>query len=80
MVICVLANLGYVCQLYNKFTDRKSYWAMQAKEAFMKSVDMEVESRILKALNEVRSFSRLAGGGIGFYNADNTLVMVLTKI
>ena len=45
MVICVLANLGYVCQLYNKFTDRKSYWAMQAKEAFMKSVDMEVESR-----------------------------------
>lgn len=41
--------------------------------------DMEVESRILKALNEVRTFGRLAGGSIGLYNADNTLVMVLTQ-
>ena len=41
--------------------------------------DMEVEGRVMKALNEVKSFGKLAGGGIGFYDADNTLVMVLVK-
>ena len=39
----------------------------------------EVESRVLKAMNEVKSFDVLAGGGIGFYNADGALVMVLEK-
>ena len=41
--------------------------------------DMEVESRVLKALNAVQSFGKLAGGGMGFYDADNNLVMVLVK-
>ena len=41
--------------------------------------DMEVEGRVMKALNEVKSFGKLAGGGIGLYDADNTLVMVLVK-
>lgn len=41
--------------------------------------DMEVEGKVLSALNEVKSFDLLAGGGIGFYNADGALVMVLTK-
>lgn len=41
--------------------------------------DMEVESRILKAMNEVKSFDKLAGGGIGLYDANGSLVMVLTK-
>lgn len=41
--------------------------------------DMEVEGRVLKALNSVHSFGKLAGGGIGFYDADNNLVMVLVK-
>ena len=41
--------------------------------------DMEVEDRVMKALNEVKSFGKLAGGGIGLYDADNTLVMVLVK-
>ena len=27
--------------------------------------DMEVEGRVLKALNSVQSFGKLAGGGIG---------------
>ena len=39
----------------------------------------EVESRVLKALNSVQSFGKLAGGGMGFYDADNNLVMVLVK-
>lgn len=51
----------------------------QVISTMMACPDMEVESRILKALNSVRSFGQLAGGGIGFYDADNTLVMVLTK-
>ena len=41
--------------------------------------DMEWESKILKALNEAKSFDVLSGGGIGFYSADNTLVLVLEK-
>lgn len=41
--------------------------------------DMEVEGRVLKALNSVQSFGKLAGGGIGFYDADSNLVMVLVK-
>lgn len=41
--------------------------------------DMEVESKVLKALNEVKSFDVLAGGGIGFYDATGALVMVLVK-
>ena len=41
--------------------------------------DMEVEGRVLKALNSVQSFGKLAGGGMGFYDTDNNLVMVLVK-
>ena len=41
--------------------------------------DMEVESKVMKAINEVKSFDVLSGGGIGLYNADGTLVMVLVK-
>ena len=41
--------------------------------------DMEVEGKVLKALNEVQSFSKLSGGGIGLYNSDDALVVVLEK-
>ena len=41
--------------------------------------DMEVEGKVLKALNEVKSFDKLSGGGIGLYDANNALVMVLEK-
>lgn len=41
--------------------------------------DMETEGKILKALNEVKTFGKLAGGGIGMYDADNNLVLVLAK-
>ena len=38
--------------------------------------DMETEGKILKAMNEVKSFDVLAGGGIGLYDANNALVLV----
>lgn len=51
----------------------------QVISTMMACPDMEVEGRILKALNSVQTFGKLAGGGIGFYDADNNLVMVLVK-
>ena len=51
----------------------------QLISTMMACPDMEVEGRVMKALNEVKSFGKLAGGGIGLYDADNTLVMVLVK-
>lgn len=51
----------------------------QLISTMMACPDMEVEGRILKALNAVQSFGQLAGGGIGLYDGDNTLVMVLVK-
>ena len=43
--------------------------------------DMETEGKIkiLKAINEVRSFGVLSGGGIGLYDANNALAVVLEK-
>lgn len=51
----------------------------QVISTMMACPDMAVEGRVLKALNSVQSFGKLAGGGIGLYDADNTLVMVLVK-
>lgn len=51
----------------------------QIISTMMACPDMAVEGRVTKALNEVQSFGKLAGGGIGLYNADNTLIMVLVK-
>lgn len=39
--------------------------------------DMETEDRVKQALNATRSFGRVQEGHIGFYDADQTLVMVL---
>lgn len=41
--------------------------------------DMEVEDRIKKSLGAVRSFGKLENGGMGLYDADKNLVMVLVK-
>lgn len=49
----------------------------QLISTMMACPDMEVESRVLKALNDARSFGRLQENRVGFYDADNTLVMVL---
>lgn len=41
--------------------------------------NMEIEGQVLKAINEVKSFDILSGGGIGLYNTDGALVIVLIK-
>ena len=41
--------------------------------------DMELEGKILKAINEVKSFDVLADGKIGLYNADAKMVLLLEK-
>ena len=40
---------------------------------------MDVESKILKAMNEVASFDQLANGGIELYDANGTVVLVLAQ-
>lgn len=52
---------------------------LQVVSTMMACPDQAMEGRVLKALNAVRSFGRLTGGGIGFYDADNNLVMVLLR-
>lgn len=51
----------------------------QLVSTMMACPDMEVEGQVLKALNSVQSFGQLAGGGIGMYDADNNLVLLLVK-
>lgn len=41
--------------------------------------DMDTEGKIMKALHEVKSFDVLSGGGIGLYDGNGALVLVLTK-
>lgn len=63
-------------------TDSKNETAIsfpQVISTMMACPDMEVEGRVLKALNMVQSFGKLAGGGIGLYDADNNLVLTLIK-
>ena len=72
---CNLINGGFVAD--NENSSAISF--PQLISTMMACPDMEVEGRVMKALNEVKSFGKLAGGGIGLYDADNTLVMVLVK-
>ena len=78
----VHGNAG--CNIFNSTVvlddqDISSITINPAATTMMACPDMEVEGRVMKALNEVKSFGKLAGGGIGLYDADNTLVMVLVK-
>ena len=78
----VHGNAG--CNIFNSTVvlddqDISSITINPAATTMMACPDMEVEDRVMKALNEVKSFGKLAGGGIGLYDADNTLVMVLVK-
>ena len=72
---CNLINGGFETSTSNA----KSISFPGVATTMMACPDMEVESRVLKALNSVQSFGKLAGGGIGLYDADNNLVMVLVK-
>lgn len=72
---CNLINGGFVADEKNPV----SISFPQVICTMMACPDMEVEDRVLKALNAVCSFGKLAGGGIGLYDAENTLVLVLVK-
>ncbi len=41
--------------------------------------DMEIEGKILNAVNNVQSFAKVAGG-VGFYNGEGQLVLVIEKL
>ena len=60
-------------------TNAKSISFPGVASTMMACPDMEVEGKILKAMNEVKSFDKLSGGGIGLYDANNALVIVLEK-
>ena len=51
----------------------------QAISTMMACPNMEVESRILKALADVRTFGRLAGGDFGFYDESDNLLLILKR-
>ena len=72
---CNLINGGFETSTSNA----KSISFPGVASTMMACPDMEVESKVLKALNEVKSFDKLSGGGIGLYDANNALVMVLEK-
>lgn len=51
----------------------------QLISTMMMCPDMTVEDKVLKALDAVRSFGTLEDGGIGLYDAEDTLVLILKK-
>ena len=78
----VHGNAG--CNIFNSTVvlddqDISSITINPAATTMMACPDMETEGKILKALNEVKSFDVLSGGGIGLYDANNALVLVLEK-
>jgi heat shock protein HslJ len=72
---CNLINGGFETST----TNAKSISFPGVASTMMACPDMEVEGKILKAMNEVKSFDKLSGGGIGLYDANNALVIVLEK-
>lgn len=72
---CNLINGGFETNADNA----KSISFPGIASTMMACPDMETEGKILKAINEVRSFDVLSGGGIGLYDANNALVVVLEK-
>lgn len=72
------------CNLFNGGleTDKenpRSISFVNAISTMMSCPDMEVESKVMKAVNEVKSFNVLSDDSIGLYNADGDLIMVLVK-
>ena len=72
---CNLINGGFETST----TNAKSISFPGVASTMMACPDMEVDGKILKAMNEVKSFDKLSGGGIGLYDANNALVIVLEK-
>ncbi|WP_303010635.1 META domain-containing protein [uncultured Bacteroides sp.] len=72
---CNLINGGFE----TKTTNARSISFPGVASTMMACPDMETEGKIMKALNEVKSFDVLSGGGIGLYDANGGLVLVLEK-
>lgn len=72
---CNLINGGFETNTDNA----RSISFPRVASTMMACPDMEVEGKILKAMNDVKSFDKLADGGIGLYDANNALVIVLEK-
>ena len=70
---CNLLNGGYQTDESNP----ASISFPQLISTMMACPDMETEDRVKQALNTTCTFGRLQEGRVGFYDADNTLVMVL---
>lgn len=71
---CNLLNGGYQTDESNP----ASISFPQLISTMMACPDMATEDRVKQALNTTCTFGRLQEGRVGFYDADNTLVMVLT--
>lgn len=72
---CNLINGGFETSTSNA----KSISFPGVASTMMACPDMETEDKVLKAINEVKSFDVLSGGGIGLYDANGALVIVLEK-
>lgn len=72
---CNLINGGFEISAGNA----KSISFPRVAGTMMTCPDMEIEGKILKAMNEVKSFDVLGNGEIGLFDANNTLVLVLKK-
>ena len=72
---CNLINGGFETSTSNA----KSISFPGVASTMMACPDMETEGKVLKAINEVKSFDVLSGGGIGLYDANGALVIVLEK-
>ena len=72
---CNLINGGFETSTSNA----KSISFPGVASTMMACPDMETEGKVLKAINEVKSFDVLSSGGIGLYDANGALVIVLEK-
>ena len=72
---CNLINGGFETSTSNA----KSISFPGVASTMMACPDMETEGKVLKAINEVKSFDVLSGGGIGLYDANGALVIVLER-
>lgn len=72
---CNLINGGFETTTDNA----KAISFPRVASTMMACPDMELEGKILKAMNDVKSFDKLADGSIGLYDANNALVIVLEK-
>lgn len=72
---CNIINGGYETDEANA----ASISFPQVASTMMACPDMQVEQRVLQALNSTKSFGRLENGSIGFYDAESALVLVLKK-